>query len=124
RSSDLFHADSERHPACFIHRAAGAAVFQPPTSNPGVLPSSRLSPMIEITIQNERIGPAHPPLVIAEIGINHAGSLLTAKAMVDEIGRAGVEVVKHQTHIVEDEMSAAAKRVVPGNADVDRKSVV
>ena len=29
---------------------------------------------------------------------------------------AGAEMVKHQTHIVEDEMSAAAKKVVPGNA--------
>ena len=38
--------------------------------------------------------------------------------MVDAAARAGVEVVKHQTHIVDDEMSAAAKRVVPGNADV------
>ena len=58
------------------------------------------------------------PLVIAEIGINHEGSLQTARAMVDAAASAGVEVVKHQTHIVDDEMSAAAKRVVPGNASV------
>jgi N-acetylneuraminate synthase len=38
--------------------------------------------------------------------------------MVDAAARAGVEVVKHQTHIVEDEMSGAAKAVIPGNADV------
>ena len=38
--------------------------------------------------------------------------------MVDAAKRAGVEVVKHQTHIVEDEMSSAAKLVIPGNADV------
>ena len=38
--------------------------------------------------------------------------------MVDAAQRAGVEVVKHQTHVVDDEMSAAAKRVVPGNASV------
>lgn len=38
--------------------------------------------------------------------------------MVDAAARAGVEVVKHQTHIVDDEMSAAARSVVPGNADV------
>ena len=50
--------------------------------------------------------------MIAEIGINHEGSLPTARAMVDAAARAGVEVVKHQTHIVDDEMSAAAKRVV------------
>jgi N-acetylneuraminate synthase len=38
--------------------------------------------------------------------------------MVDAAARAGVEVVKHQTHIVDDEMSGAARNVVPGNADV------
>jgi len=72
----------------------------------------------EITIAGRRIGPAHPPLVVAEIGINHEGSLGVAKDMVDAAARAGVEVVKHQTHIVEDEMSGAARKVVPGNASV------
>jgi N-acetylneuraminate synthase len=72
----------------------------------------------EIVIAGRKIGPAHPPLVVAEIGINHEGSLSIAKEMVDAAARAGVEVVKHQTHIVEDEMSGAAKKVIPGNADV------
>jgi N-acetylneuraminate synthase len=75
-------------------------------------------PQPEIVIAGRRIGPAHPPLVVAEIGINHEGSLAVAKEMVDAAARAGVEVVKHQTHIVEDEMSGAARQVVPGNADV------
>ena len=72
----------------------------------------------EIEIAGRKIGPAHPPLVIAEIGINHEGSLAVAKEMVDAAARAGVEVVKHQTHIVADEMSGAARKVVPGNATV------
>ena len=38
--------------------------------------------------------------------------------MVDAAQRAGVEIIKHQTHIVEDEMSGAAKKVIPGNADI------
>lgn len=71
-----------------------------------------------ITIANRKIGFDYPPLVIAEIGINHEGSLQVAKEMVDAAKRAGAEVVKHQTHIVEDEMSPAAKKVIPGNADV------
>jgi len=58
------------------------------------------------------------PLVIAEIGINHEGSLDVAIEMVDAAKRAGAEVIKHQTHIVEDEMSDEAKSVIPGNADV------
>ena len=71
-----------------------------------------------IEIAGRKIGPDYPPLVIAEIGINHEGSLAVAKEMVDAAHRAGVEVVKHQTHIVADEMSGAAKKVIPGNADV------
>ncbi len=69
-------------------------------------------------IEHRIIGPDQPPLVIAEIGINHEGSLQTALEMVDAAAKAGAEVIKHQTHVVEDEMSPAAKQVIPGNADV------
>ncbi|MBO3116687.1 N-acetylneuraminate synthase family protein [Winogradskyella sp. DF17] len=69
-----------------------------------------------IEIAGRKIGSDFPPLVIAEIGINHEGSLNIAKEMVDAAARAGAEVVKHQTHIVADEMSKAAKSVIPGNA--------
>ena len=71
-----------------------------------------------IEIAGRKIGTEYPPLVIAEIGINHEGNLEVAKEMVDAAFRAGVEIVKHQTHIVEDEMSGAAKKVIPGNADM------
>ena len=72
----------------------------------------------EIVIAGRKVGPAHVPLIVAEIGINHEGSLEVAREMVDAASRAGVEVVKHQTHVVDDEMSGAAKKVVPGNASV------
>ncbi|MCC6722624.1 MAG: N-acetylneuraminate synthase family protein [Bacteroidia bacterium] len=71
-----------------------------------------------IEIVGRKIGPDYTPLVIAEIGINHEGSLQTAFEMVDAAKRAGVEMVKHQTHIVEDEMSSAAMKVIPGNSSV------
>lgn len=58
------------------------------------------------------------PLVIPEIGINHNGDLGVAKKMVEAAYRAGARLIKHQTHIVEDEMSSAAKKVIPGNADI------
>lgn len=74
------------------------------------------NPFIEIS--GRKIGKDYPPLVVAELGINHEGSLKVAFEMVDAAARAGVEVVKHQTHIVEDEMSGAAKLVIPGNAKV------
>ncbi len=69
-------------------------------------------------IGNIKVGIGQEPLVIPEMGINHEGSLQVAKEIVDAACRAGAKVIKHQTHIVEDEMSHAAKKVIPGNSDV------
>ena len=74
--------------------------------------------MAEFSIAGRLIGDDHPPVVIAEIGINHEGSLDLAIAMADAAIDAGAEIVKHQTHVVEDEMSDEARSVIPGNADV------
>ena len=71
-----------------------------------------------ICINDRKIGPHNDPLVIVEIGINHEGSLEAAFEMVDAAHSSGAEIIKHQTHIVEDEMSGEAKKVIPGNADV------
>lgn len=60
------------------------------------------------------IGPGHPPLVIAEIGINHEGSFDKAVHMVDDAVAAGCECVKFQSHVIEDEM--IPNDVIPGNA--------
>ena len=69
-------------------------------------------------ISNRKVGINEAPLIIAELGINHGGSLEVALLMVDAAASAGVEIIKHQTHIVEDEMSSAAKKVIPGNAEI------
>ncbi|GAA6178768.1 polysialic acid capsule biosynthesis protein SiaC [Shimia sp. NS0008-38b] len=69
-------------------------------------------------IGNREIGPNHPPLVIAEIGINHGGDLAVAKEMVRLAALSGCEMVKHQTHFVDDEMTEEAKQIFPPNADV------
>jgi N-acetylneuraminate synthase len=75
-----------------------------------------MKPFIEIA--GRKIGYEYEPLVIAEIGINHEGSIEVAKKMVDAAYNAGAEMIKHQTHVVDDEMSSAAKDTIPGNADV------
>ena len=72
----------------------------------------------EFKIAARPVGYNHDPLIIAEIGINHEGSLQTAFEMVDAAHKIGAEIIKHQTHVVDDEMSGAAKLVIPGNADV------
>jgi N-acetylneuraminate synthase len=56
--------------------------------------------------------------VIAEIGINHEGNLDLAIQMADAAINSGAEIIKHQTHIIDDEMSDEAKAVVPGNTTV------
>jgi N-acetylneuraminate synthase len=56
--------------------------------------------------------------VIAEIGINHGGDLAVAKQMVRLAAGAGCEMIKHQTHIIADEMTEEAKQIFPPNADV------
>lgn len=66
-------------------------------------------------INGRKIGIDYDPLVIAELGINHNGSIETAFDIVDAASRANVEVIKHQTHIVEDEMSKEAKKIIPGH---------
>ena len=75
-------------------------------------------------IENRNIGLDHPPLVIAEIGINHEGSLETAYELVDAAISSGAEVIKHQTHVVEDEMVPAAKEIIPGNADISIYEII
>ena len=69
----------------------------------------------EFSILGRKIGIKHSPLVIAEIGINHEGNLDLAIKMADAAINSGAEIIKHQTHIIEDEMSDEAKSIVPGN---------
>jgi N-acetylneuraminate synthase len=71
--------------------------------------------LVTFRIGDRQIGPAHPPFVVAEIGINHDGDPAKAHRMVDDAADAGVECVKFQTHVVDDEM--IPNDVVPGNAD-------
>lgn len=74
--------------------------------------------MTTFNIEHLEIGESVPPLVIPEIGINHNGSLEIAKLMVDSAYRAGAKLIKHQTHVIDDEMCSAAQKVIPGNADI------
>jgi N-acetylneuraminate synthase len=74
--------------------------------------------MDKIKIGNRWVGRDYFPLVIADIGINHFGSLDKAVRMVYAAAEAGCECVKFQCHIPEAEMlKKAAKEIVPVNAD-------
>jgi len=67
-----------------------------------------------IKIIDRYVGTDFPPLVIAEIGINHEGNLNKAKKMAKDAYDSGAECVKFQCHIIEDEM--IKNDIVPANA--------
>lgn len=52
----------------------------------------------EVQIAGRRIGPAHPPFVVAELSGNHNGDLQRALRLVDMAKSAGADAVKLQTY--------------------------
>jgi sialic acid synthase SpsE len=61
-----------------------------------------------VRIGNYLVGEGQPPLVVAEVGINHNGDVNLAKLMVKTAKSAGAQCIKFQTHIT-------AKEMVPTN---------
>jgi len=49
-----------------------------------------------VRVRGRDIGPGHPVFVVAEIGINHNGSLGLARQLIDGAAAAGCDVVKFQ----------------------------
>ncbi|OHA20398.1 MAG: N-acetylneuraminate synthase [Candidatus Taylorbacteria bacterium RIFCSPHIGHO2_01_FULL_51_15] len=54
-----------------------------------------------VTIGGKRVGEGHPCFIIAEIGINHNGSIETAKKLIDVAVDAGCDAVKFQKRTIE-----------------------
>ncbi len=75
-------------------------------------------------IEEIPIGRNYRPVVLTEIGINHGGNLesalLLAKIAIDN----GAQIIKHQTHIPDFEMSIEAHNVIPGNATTSIYDVI
>ena len=62
-------------------------------------------------IGNRVVSNNSPPLIIVELGINHNGNISVAKKLVNSAKKAGAEIIKHQTHIAQKEMSLEAKKL-------------
>ena len=56
--------------------------------------------MQSVRIGEREVGPEHPTFVVAEIGINHNGSLKTAMQLIDAAVAAGCDAVKFQKRSV------------------------
>jgi pseudaminic acid synthase len=52
----------------------------------------------EMTIAGRKIGPQHPPYVIAEMSANHNGNLEAALRILEEAYQAGADAIKIQTY--------------------------
>src|SRR5438445_9401200 len=57
-----------------------------------------------IRIGDHLVGDGQPPMVVAEVGINHNGDVNLAKLMVKTAKAAGAHCIKFQTHITRKEM--------------------
>ena len=73
--------------------------------------------MKNFKIKNLNVSNFTPPILIAEIGINHGGDLKIAKNMAKLAVSNGANIIKHQTHIIEDEMSIEASSCKTGYLD-------
>ncbi|MAL65473.1 MAG: polyhydroxyalkanoate biosynthesis repressor PhaR [Candidatus Marinimicrobia bacterium] len=73
--------------------------------------------MIKFKLDRITLSEKHTPVIIAELGINHNGSLDKAIYLAEKAIEAGAEVLKHQTHIPDEEMSEEAKEIIPLNAN-------
>lgn len=77
----------------------------------------------DFVIAGRRLGFGSPAFIVAELGINHNGSIQTAKALIDAAADAGCDAVKFQKRTVplvyatsELESARAVDRVVLTNA--------
>ena len=78
-----------------------------------------------VKIGNKIVGKGHPCFIIAEIGINHNGSIDLAKKLIDEAKNAGCDAVKFQKRTVDvvyTKEELAKERITPlGRTNGDLK---
>ena len=77
--------------------------------------------MKEFSIGNVRLDPHSPSFVIAEIGVNHNGSLQTAEQLIRMAKEAGADAVKFQTFKAEELVTAKASKARYQSQNIDNE---
>ena len=65
----------------------------------------------EVVINNKKIGPGNNPYIVAEIGLNHNGSIKLAKELIIAAKNCGCHAVKFQTFSADKRISKKIKTV-------------
>lgn len=73
---------------------------------------------MKIKIAEKHIGDGFPTFLVAEAGINHNGSLKTAKKMVEKAKMGGADAIKFQTFKTEDLVSDSRYYKIFKNAEL------
>lgn len=63
----------------------------------------------EVEIYGFKVGNDNPPLIVAEIGLNHNGDINMAKELINKAKECGADLVKLQTYSDEGRVSPTAK---------------
>lgn len=66
--------------------------------------------MTNILIGNRVVGQGQPSLVIAEVGVNHNGSIARGLELIEAAAKAGADVIKFQTYKAKQITTKAAPR--------------
>jgi N,N'-diacetyllegionaminate synthase len=80
--------------------------------------------MAEIRIGDRAVGPAHPPLLVAEVGANHDGSEARAADMLRRLVAAGAEAVKFQYYTSEALVSDPDRVITWGPPGRQRREAI
>ena len=75
---------------------------------------------MDVSLAGRRVGPEHPPYIIAEIGSNHNGDIDLAIHMIDEAVRCGADAVKFQSWSATSLVSQSEFARNTSFADTDR----
>lgn len=97
-----------------------------PCGAPANRPNNKSNMTRTLSIDGRSIGPPDPAFIIAEIGVNHNGSLSLAKEMIDTAKDCGADCVKFQTFRASRVVSPAAPKSAyqlqttdPGQSQLD-----